>query len=321
MPPLFVLSSNTSHLVSRYDYSIGGRTHCTRRQRYEYSSTRRASCDTRTSNTLSMTAQLRRSAPPELEPKAAISCEPVPDHEDWRFVGQTLTAGPMPAIIYFSLTAEQSLELDPYNQFVGFLNAGDKSKFRVFSVTLPFHTSDMKENEVAFRRWANIYNSGGDLVSGFVRKVSSTLNSFVADGYISPNKIYVAGLSRGALLAAHIAVSNPNVRACLGFSPVTVLHDLHEFSDAEIHSDRARMKIRRASLHNESVTEGLMRIPVRFYMGNSDTRVGTRNAFDAVHLVAERAAEEGVRSPPHEFIMYCRYVLAGNAQGGGRQGK
>ncbi|PXF42641.1 hypothetical protein BWQ96_07645 [Gracilariopsis chorda] len=252
-----------------------------------------------------MTTRLSRSGIPGLEPGAAIRCEPVPDHEDWRFVGQTLNSGPMPAIIYFSLTAEQSLELDPYNQFVTFLNAGEQSKFRVFSVTLPFHTSDMKECETAFSKWANIYNSGGDLVSGFVRKVSSALNSFIGDGYISPNKIFVAGLSRGALLAAHIAVSNPNIQACLGFSPVTVLHDLNEFSDAEIHSERARLKIRRASLHNDTVISGLMRIPVRFYMGNSDTRVGTRNAFEAVHLVAERAAEEGVRSPPHEFVMYC----------------
>lgn len=246
------------------------------------------------------------SPPTSVLTNAAVS-RTVPGHKDWRYVGRLLDKGPLPAVIYLALTAEQSLELDPFNQFVTFLTADQQAMFRVFSVTLPFHTPEMSENAAAFEKWASTYMAGGDLVSGFVRKVSSTLDEFIRDGYIAANEVYVAGLSRGGLLAAHLAVANPNVRACLGFSPVTVLHHLEEFSDVEIAPERARRKIRRASLHNDDVIGGLVSIPVRFYMGNSDTRVGTRNAFELIHLLAERAVKKGIRSP-HEFIMYCRYV-------------
>ncbi|CAN8067419.1 unnamed protein product [Agarophyton chilense] len=234
-----------------------------------------------------------------------VVSEPVPDRIDWRFAGPPLQNGSLPAILYLSLTAEQSLELDPFNQFVKFLSPSTQSSFRVFSVTLPFHTSDMTENEAAFEKWADTYKAGGDLVSGFVRKVNSTLDTFIESGFVSEGRIYVAGLSRGGLLAAHIATANRNVQVCLGFAPVTVLHYLEEFADLDLFPERAQQKIHRASLLHDRVVRGLVSIPLRFYMGNSDTRVGTKNAFELVHLLAERSVEKGVRSPPHEFIMYC----------------
>ncbi|KAI0564232.1 Prolyl oligopeptidase [Gracilaria domingensis] len=246
-------------------------------------------------------------------PQVVVS-NPVPGHNDWKYAGPPLEYGPLPAIIYLSLTAEQSLELDPFNQFVHFLSPSAQSSFRVFSVTLPFHTSDMMENEAAFEKWADTYKAGGDLVSGFVRKVNAALDKFIDFGFVSSQRIYVAGLSRGGLLAAHVAAANKNVQACLGFAPVTVLHYLEEFADFDIFSERAQQKIYRASLLHDCVVRGLISIPLRFYMGNSDTRVGTKNAFEFVHLLAERSAQNGVRSPPHEFIMYCRDVFRAGAE-------
>lgn len=168
----------------------------------------------------------------------------------------------------------------------------------------------MADNEAAFFKWADTYRAGGDLVSAFVRKVSNTIDDLVESGYIDPENAFAAGLSRGGMMAAHLASKNPYIRACLGFAPVTVLSDLPEFSNDAVEGDRARGKIRNASLLNDSVLDALVPIPVRFYMGNFDQRVGTRNAFEFTHLLAERAATSGVRSPPHEFIMYCRYDAA-----------
>ena len=176
----------------------------------------------------------------------------------------------------------------------------------MLSVTLPFHTGDMLDNERAFDRWADTYRAGGDLVSGFVRRVSAAIDDMIAADIIMRGSVYVAGLSRGGLLAAHLASVNRSVRACLGFAPVTVLSELSEFSDVSIGAGKPLEKVRKASLFNDGVVDKLVDIPVRFYMGNFDQRVGTRNAFELIHQVAERAASRGVRSPPHEFIMYCR---------------
>lgn len=227
-------------------------------------------------------------------------------------------AGALPAVIYFALTAEQSIELDPFNQFVRYvLSDADMdatcidaagAPCRVFSVTLPYHTSDMRDNENAFTHWASVYEHGGDLVGGFVRRVSESLNELIANGYICAHSVYAAGLSRGGLMAAHLAVRNEHVCACLGFAPVTVLSDLVEFSN--VSNLRGREKMDKACLLHDDVVQGLAPLPVRFYMGNFDRRVGTRNAFELTHLLAERAVMDlGVRSPPHEFVMYCRYVV------------
>lgn len=111
------------------------------------------------------------------------------------------------------------------------------------------------------------------------------------------------------MLAAHLACANHSVRACLGLAPVTVLSELSEFRDDVIEGERAREKISKASLLNDAVVDKLTAVPVRLYMGNSDRRVGTRNAFAFSLMLAERARDSGVRSPPHEFIMYSRYVV------------
>ena len=168
----------------------------------------------------------------------------------------------------------------------------------------------MAVNEAAFRRWAELYAAGGDPVANFVRKASHVVDDLVATRAIAPRHVVAAGLSRGGLLAGLLAARNPNVRACLGFAPVTVLADLDEFGDAAVPNERARAKIQSASLLQEDVVEKMVAMPVRFYMGNFDTRVGTRKAFEFVHLLAERAVmHKGMRSPPHEFVMYCRYVF------------
>lgn len=162
----------------------------------------------------------------------------------------------------------------------------------------------MSENEAALQKWATLYTAGADPVSNFVRRVSTSLDEMVDAGIIMTNSIVVSGLSRGALLAGLLAAKNSNVRAFLGFAPVTMLEELQEFQNI---GDRARSKIAKASLMDPIVMKALLRMPTRFYMGNLDRRVGTRQAFEVVHLLAEQAnTMEGVRSPPHEFIMYCR---------------
>lgn len=245
--------------------------------------------------------------------ETVVVSQTVPGAGGWRYTGAPLIKGQLPAVLYFALTAEQSLELDPYNQFVSYL-LQQNDNLRVFSVTLPFHSNDMRENEQAFTKWASLYEEGGDVVAFFVRKVADTLDMLVRQGIVHPDAVFVAGLSRGGLLASHLAIRYPQIRAVLGFAPVTVLSELPEFRDDAIASLSAKEKIARASLLTDKCVDALAQVPVRFYMGNFDTRVGTRNAFELTHALAERAVlAKGVRSPPHEFIMYCRYVSKSSA--------
>lgn len=246
-----------------------------------------------------------------------IQSSPLPGHPSWRYVGAPIDSTnptPLPTIVYFALTSSQSLELDPFNQFVSnlFPSSPSSASFRVLSVTLPYHTSDMVANEAVFTAWADVYCSGGDLLSSYVRRVNDTIEQLVHDHVIASQQVYVAGLSRGGLIAALLAAKSVHVKAVLGFAPVTVLTDLPEFDEVAKMEGRVRERLNRASLLNEHVLQELVGKPLRFYMGNFDRRVGTRNAFEVVHRLAEMAGGKRVRSPPHEFVMYCRYVFFAN---------
>lgn len=253
---------------------------------------------------------------------APVHSRPVPSMPNWRYAGPPIdeeNPSSLPAIIYFALTAEQSLELSPFNEFVRFALAGgdaqtalensaavddERAPLRVFSVTLPFH-GDMSENEIALEKWAELYTSGADIVSFFTRKVSSGLDDLITRGYIDKSRVYATGLSRGGLLAGHLALVNEHVNVVLGFSPVTKLADLKEFSSIARSSDAVARKLNDASLLSERGVDGLSRCAVRVYSGNTDTRVGTRNCFELMAALADRARSRNVRSPPHEYIMFC----------------
>jgi hypothetical protein len=249
---------------------------------------------------------------------APVKSRPVPGLSNWRYAGPPIDPDnplPLPAVVYFALTAEQALELQPFNEFVRFLLANgdadaslassgtvddETAPLRVFSVTLPFHGT-MAENEVALVEWAKVYEDLGDVVSFFTRKVSSSLDGLIADGHVDASRVYAAGLSRGGLLAGHLAVVNEHVNTVLGFSPVTELRELAEF--AEVRKDLPKLKA--ASLLSERCVNALYPLTIRAYSGNADTRVRTRNSFDWISSLAERATANKVRSPRHEYIMYC----------------
>lgn len=236
-----------------------------------------------------------------------VNSQPVPDLPGWRYTGPSLSlAEPCAAVIYLALTATQSLELDPFNQLITARCLHLRTNVRIFSPTLPFHSDiDMLQNERVFHEWAAVYAAGGDVVSAFVRNAHQAIQLLVRRGYCLPGQLHVAGLSRGGLLAGLLcAECQPLFASCLLLAPVTSLGNLTEMK-ALVESGNA--KVAKASLVRNDVVQRLVNIPVRVYMGNMDRRVGTKMAFEFAHLLAETAAQHGIRSPPHEFIMYCRY--------------
>jgi esterase FrsA len=190
---------------------------------------------------------------------------------DAQFVGPALTEGAKPAIFYFSLSAKDSLFLDPFNQPVTALKNAD---VRIFSVTLPGH--DHLPKETALNIWtAEILNPFIDEVCGYIeeliqKKIITTCG--------------VMGLSRGVFIAAHVAARLTSVHALLGFAPLTKFHSMPAW-DLDTLDDKLYTKT------------------IRCYIGNRDTRVGTENAFFWLSELSNVAFEKGIRTSPIELIM------------------
>ena len=119
-----------------------------------------------------------------------------------KWIGPPLKEGPLPAMVYFSLSAEESLELDPFNQPAV---AQLEHPMRVISFTLPGHENGARD--------LSLWNES--LLSSFAEKVALELSTFPI------TKLGAAGLSRGAAVACHLAAVMPSVEAILGFAPMT----------------------------------------------------------------------------------------------------
>lgn len=202
------------------------------------------------------------------------------------FIGPPLEEGPLPALFYFALSAKDSLQKDPFNQPVQFLV---DFPLRVFSITLPAHENNLPP-ENAIHVWAKKMNHGENILSTFINQVSQEISDL--SPYIAKGKWGVAGLSRGAFIACHVAAKCPEVTHILGFAPLTRLTHNKEFSGEEAES-----------LALEALVPKIYNRKIRFYIGNHDTRVGTEHAFSFIHALAEEAHKHRIRSSPIELII------------------
>lgn len=209
------------------------------------------------------------------------------------FRGPAKEAGPLPALFYFALTGAESLTLHPFNQPVQCLVS---KKLRVFSLTLPGHGPDLDPTK-AMSYWARHMEEGDDVIGQFLDDAKQQLNFLIDEEYIDPAKVGVAGLSRGAFIATQLAANTRRIQAILGFSPVTRLSTLKEFS-----SPTAAALAHHYDLVN--VVESLSNKILRYYVGNYDKRVDTRSCFDTVTAVVDAAIAQQIRSPKIELILF-----------------
>ncbi len=193
------------------------------------------------------------------------------------FVGPPLHEGPLPALFYFALSVEESLTVDPYNQPVVHLQ---KLPLRIFSINLPAHGPGLKSVD-AMDRWAEDFAEGRDPLTPFLDQTAAAILAMREEGVFT--ELSLMGLSRGGMIAGHIATRVP-VKRIVAFAPLTKLSYAPQFDLSHC-------------------VEQLCSIPIRFYIGNRDTRVGTSHCFDLVNQLAEEAFKRGMRSPPIEMIV------------------
>ncbi len=208
------------------------------------------------------------------------------------YLGPALSAGPLPALFYLSLSAHDSLCLDPFNQPAAYLSA---LPMRIFSLTLPGHENNLPPTQ-ALHYWAREMQSGSNFIATFVDKMQTALDALFLQNALLEDKIAIAGLSRGAFLATHAAARIPVFKRIVGFAPLTHLHYAKEFE--ELKDDPI---VQSASL--DGLINALTDCQLRFYIGNLDTRVGTRHCFDFIEKLSQAALEKRIRSPQVELII------------------
>src|SRR3990167_1628601 len=208
------------------------------------------------------------------------------------YKGPHLDEGPMPTLFYFALSAYDSLELSPFNQPVQFL---ENAPIRIFSMTLPAHEDNLPpENAIA--AWSEKMKQGISIIPPFIQKVKDVIDHLFQSNSIENNKLAVAGLSRGAFIACHVAALCDEVGVILGFAPLTRLSFSNEFQKQH-HNPKV------AELNLENLVEKIYNRRIRFYIGNHDTRVGTENCFSLIHKLAKKANEHRIRTSPIELII------------------
>lgn len=208
------------------------------------------------------------------------------------YSGPTIEDGVRPTVIYFALSAEMSLFTDPFNQPVVEWN---KHGIRVFSWDLPFHGKDLNPN-TAMQQWAKEFVSNPSFLLNFLEECLDILQFLNEQHLIDYAQFGLAGLSRGGFMATRLAACEPRVKYLVGFAPLTKPQPIEEFiSYPSAHYDDIAL-IKSA--------DKLINTNIKFYIGNSDTRVGTDACYSFIKKVAEQAIAQGIRSPQVELVIY-----------------
>ncbi|MDN3505239.1 MAG: hypothetical protein P0S95_06675 [Rhabdochlamydiaceae bacterium] len=200
---------------------------------------------------------------------------PIENDLDAHYIGLPFGLGPMPTVFHFSLSAKDSLNLDPFNQPVAALDIG---KMRIMSVTLPFHEDFPPLPENATEKW-NKSN-----FEPFCLKLKQLLDELIKEDMIDPDKIAFMGLSRGAFVAFHMATLFPQVKGVLAFAPMLNL-------------------AQDPSLDVTPLAKDLCHLPIRIYMGNRDKKTSTKTAMHFILDLADCAYDAKIRSAPIEMFV------------------
>lgn len=192
--------------------------------------------------------------------------------------GPALDHGPLPSLFYFAISGPDSLCLDPYNQIVQFLHG---EMIRVFSMTLPGHEEPLPAAG-AMRIWAEELSKGQNFLEPFLNSVEIAVDFAIQEKFADQKKLATGGLSRGGFIASHLAARDERFRHLLCFAPLTRLSKVKEFT-----------KDHNLTLANQLDLIHLARYlgdrHVQIFIGNDDTRVGTKSCFDfAMELVKEK---------------------------------
>ena len=189
----------------------------------------------------------------------------------------------VPTVFYFSLRAEDSLLVDPYNQPA--VELLKDPKVRVVAVTLPYH-GEMHPEE-ALKRWVKEIEHGSDPLTPFIQKTVAFLNHLKEQKYICEDHVALMGLSRGGWVACQVGAQT-KVKVITGFAPLTRFSKSTHFAPIKEHSNQFDLDL---------IVHKLVGTSLHFWISNRDTRVGTRDCFEFIENLVEKSWDTGIRSP------------------------
>jgi predicted esterase len=212
------------------------------------------------------------------------------------YLGPPLDQGPLPALFYFSLSAEDSLTLAPFNTPVTYLTHLLHDNLRIFSMTIPGHENNLPK-EKAIEYWIQKIREGVDPIFPFIRQICDVIDYLLNQQVIVEDKIVFSGLSRGGYIATLVAAKHQACNTVLGFAPLTEINPSKGLEDL-IDNPLAM------SLSLPTYLENLIHTKIRYYIGNRDTRVGTKLAFEFITNLADLAYEHRAKEGSFELIIY-----------------
>jgi predicted esterase len=204
-------------------------------------------------------------------------------------VGPALDFGPLPSVFYFALSGPDSLCLDPFNQPVQFFEG---KSIRIFSMTLPAHEEGLSPHH-ALSVWAENIAKGRDPLGPFFEEALKAIEYTVQQKLADPERLGIAGLSRGGLIASHLAAREERFKAILQFAPLTRVSQGKDFESVKGHPLLQTIDV-------FPLAKQLANRHIRFYIGNKDTRTHTKACFE---FAMELVGHSTLRTPQIEFIM------------------
>ena len=218
----------------------------------------------------------------------------------------TRVSSPAPTLFVFVTNIEDSLTVQTCNEV-------RKRGYLCVSLDLPFHQGPGSpalppNSPEGLSGWAVAIRNGEAMVPEFVSKVSQVLGYLIREGYTDPQKAAVAGISRGAFVAMHVAAADPRFQYAVGFAPVTDLTELGEFAELK-DNQLAR------SLSLAGIADKLAGRPLWVSIGNNDARVGTDKAIEFTRKVVA-ASVAGKTLPPTEVVDVELHVMPWPGHGG-----
>ena len=199
----------------------------------------------------------------------------------------------LPTFIYFALSGQESLSLDPFNQPASFLS---ELPIRSISFSLPFHEINEDKHQ-GIANWAKSIKEGTNFVEDFVTKVKKSIYYLIEKKIIDPEHIAVGGLSRGGFIATHLAAIMKEINHVAIFAPLTQLIFQPDFS--ELNEDSLAKSL---SLHN--LSPKLINKNFKIFISNNDTRVGTKQTLNFMESLVNANISSGHRQPPIETTLY-----------------
>lgn len=169
----------------------------------------------------------------------------------------------------------------------------------VVSIDVPCEGQEQRPGEPAgLAGWRYRVEAGEDIAVDCSSRVSNVVDYLIAHGFSDPERISIAGNSRGGFMALHASAMDPRIQSIATFHPATELMRLTEFNGITNPAFAS-------SLDVVNKTSLLIDRPLWMTIGTTDNRVGTDAAVSLWNTIVTDGAS--VVPLPDRFLLLNDY--------------